>query len=669
MKTPLLLLLILSCLLPLPARSQDRHNGLDTLRQQADQGIAGAQTELGYLYHTGEGVERDYAEAVKWYRLAAEQGHPDAQYNLGVAHAFGEGVERDPARASNWYRRAAEQGHVVAAFSLGLSYLHGDGIQQDSEQAAAWFRQAAEQGYTRAQVHLASLHHTGEGVPQNYEVAAYWYRQAAERGDATAQYNLGNLYRAGRGVPRDNEEALRWFRMAAKQDYAPARRELETFRQPVPSPAETPATQSAVAEHGRVEAGAAQQPAAEQPGRVISPPLEAAESMQIETLETAESAAAVETQPATSADQPPETVTAEMATDPEITGFADMTAADREHQVITEPTAATETGKADENDESAAGQRATGAIGGFFGRLFGRGESAQSEQRANNESQQLQNKSDTDAVETTAAATEGNAVISNDEWQEPVAAGPGAAAEETGTEMAPGDKSASQPEPEQQEMIAMSETPPARQDVTISAAARQALGAENYTEALRLLQAEALNGNAAAETRLADMYFQGQGVEQNYDRALLWYRRAAKRKYADAQFNLGNMYFMGEGVLQDDDKAREWYSKAAKQGHQAAANNLANLERRVKEKQRYHPDSHAGPSAAEWESSVEEERPAAASDTPSSRRVITPPIDAEPESAIETETDAGDTAGSESPSQPPPGPGRIVSPPIESASD
>ena len=35
----------------------------------------------------GEGVEQDYAEAVKWYRLAAEQGNADAQYNLGYAYS------------------------------------------------------------------------------------------------------------------------------------------------------------------------------------------------------------------------------------------------------------------------------------------------------------------------------------------------------------------------------------------------------------------------------------------------------------------------------------------------------------------------------------------------------------------------------------------------------
>jgi len=35
---------------------------------------ARAQGNLGVLYYKGEGVVRDRAEAVKWWRLAAEQG-------------------------------------------------------------------------------------------------------------------------------------------------------------------------------------------------------------------------------------------------------------------------------------------------------------------------------------------------------------------------------------------------------------------------------------------------------------------------------------------------------------------------------------------------------------------------------------------------------------------
>ena len=34
-----------------------------------------AQFNLGGCYVVGEGVERDKAEAVKWFRLAADQGY------------------------------------------------------------------------------------------------------------------------------------------------------------------------------------------------------------------------------------------------------------------------------------------------------------------------------------------------------------------------------------------------------------------------------------------------------------------------------------------------------------------------------------------------------------------------------------------------------------------
>ena len=42
-------------------------------------------TDLGVCYYNGDGVKKDFVEAVKWYRLAADQGYADAQCNLGVA--------------------------------------------------------------------------------------------------------------------------------------------------------------------------------------------------------------------------------------------------------------------------------------------------------------------------------------------------------------------------------------------------------------------------------------------------------------------------------------------------------------------------------------------------------------------------------------------------------
>jgi TPR repeat protein len=51
-------------------------------------------------------VARDKAEAVRYYQLAAEQGDASAQFNLGYCFENGEGVARDWAEAVRWPSRA-----------------------------------------------------------------------------------------------------------------------------------------------------------------------------------------------------------------------------------------------------------------------------------------------------------------------------------------------------------------------------------------------------------------------------------------------------------------------------------------------------------------------------------------------------------------------------------
>ena len=50
-------------------------------------GIAEAQHSMGIMYYGGFGVEQDYKEAVKWWKLAAEQGNAKAQFIVATRHA------------------------------------------------------------------------------------------------------------------------------------------------------------------------------------------------------------------------------------------------------------------------------------------------------------------------------------------------------------------------------------------------------------------------------------------------------------------------------------------------------------------------------------------------------------------------------------------------------
>ena len=203
----------------------------EQLRVLAQRGAADAQTELGQRYVAGrDGVERDYGEAVSWYRRAAEQGHAAAQAYLGFSYSTGRGVGRDYGEAVRWYRRSAEQRHPVGQNNLGVMYREGRGVSQDYETAARWFRRSAEQGSAGAQTSLGALYYDGRGVDQNYEEAVRWFRRAAEQGNTSAQYNLGFIYENGRGVDRDRLEAGRWYQQAADQGYDAAREALERLR-------------------------------------------------------------------------------------------------------------------------------------------------------------------------------------------------------------------------------------------------------------------------------------------------------------------------------------------------------------------------------------------------------------------------------------------------------
>ena len=192
-----------------PIHAADFQKGLDAYksgnyasaikewRPLAEQGLAEAQNNLGFMYRYGKGVPHDYAEAVKWYKLAAEQGHAMSQSNLGMMYDVGDVILRDYDEAMKWYRLAAEQGYAKAQNNLGWMYYRGDKMANaswsvdqryapDYAKAVKWYTLAAEQGYAVAQHNLGWMHQYGEGVLQDNIMAYAWYYLASANGNYNA---------------------------------------------------------------------------------------------------------------------------------------------------------------------------------------------------------------------------------------------------------------------------------------------------------------------------------------------------------------------------------------------------------------------------------------------------------------------------------------------------
>ncbi len=81
-------------------------------------------------------------------------------------------------------------------------------------------------------------------------------------------------------------------------------------------------------------------------------------------------------------------------------------------------------------------------------------------------------------------------------------------------------------------------------------------------------------GDVNAINSLAEMYYDGNGVDKNYEKAIEWYSKAAEQGFAPAQHSMGWMYEKGYGVDKNYEKAVEWYSKAAEQEYALSLNNL-----------------------------------------------------------------------------------------------
>lgn len=197
--------------------SKDPTEAAKWFRKAAEQGFARAQNNLGVMYEGGNGVPQDNVEAVKWFRAAAEQGFARAQNNLATKYLDGAGVPKDPVEAVQWFRKSAEQGFPDGQYNLATMYINGDGTDKDPVEAVKWYKKAAEQGFARAQSSLAARYFNGEGVGRNLPEAITWFTKAAEQGLPEAQYNLGQMYNSGTCVPMDYVQAAKWFNLAAMQ--------------------------------------------------------------------------------------------------------------------------------------------------------------------------------------------------------------------------------------------------------------------------------------------------------------------------------------------------------------------------------------------------------------------------------------------------------------------
>ena len=126
------------------------------------------------MYESGNGVEKDQEEAIKWLILAAESGVPKIQYDLGIRYFYGYGIEKNYSEAAKWWRSSANAGIADSQYNLGLMKYRGIGIPKDKEEAKLLDEKAATQRHDKAQHRLTMIYSLDE---KDIETGLIWIKK------------------------------------------------------------------------------------------------------------------------------------------------------------------------------------------------------------------------------------------------------------------------------------------------------------------------------------------------------------------------------------------------------------------------------------------------------------------------------------------------------------
>lgn len=112
-------------------------NAIKLYTQAAELNYTPAQVYIGEFADSAQ----FYEEAVGWFLMAASQGDSAGQFNLARMYLAGNGIQKDDAKALYWYKRSANKNFLPAVQVIAAAYHNGGFsglIKVDPDQAKSW---------------------------------------------------------------------------------------------------------------------------------------------------------------------------------------------------------------------------------------------------------------------------------------------------------------------------------------------------------------------------------------------------------------------------------------------------------------------------------------------------------------------------------------------------
>jgi TPR repeat protein len=178
----------------------------------AKTGHSSSMNSIGYMYHNGQGVVKDFNEAFKWYAAAADKGLGMAMHNVAVMYTYGEGTPKNLLAAKSWHEKAIAAGYKDSEEKLKevekMINSSSTNTTTTTPQPITTLPDNTINDINREGVTLYNQKKYVEALPH--------LEKAASLGDAEALYRLGMMYDFGYGVTANEDKAINYYSSAEK---------------------------------------------------------------------------------------------------------------------------------------------------------------------------------------------------------------------------------------------------------------------------------------------------------------------------------------------------------------------------------------------------------------------------------------------------------------------
>lgn len=186
---------------------------------------------LGRCYYHGWGIEKDYHLAFSYFIQNKDTDHSWSKRYLGLCYRFGYGVEKNDTFGFNYLFEANK--HIndnKTKYELARCYYYGKGIDENKAQSVGYFLELVNDNYKYAYNYLGLCYLNGYGVEKDTAFAYELFKQANKLNQTSATlYNIGLCYEKGYGVDMDINQALEYYQQSSNLGGEKAKKKLEKY--------------------------------------------------------------------------------------------------------------------------------------------------------------------------------------------------------------------------------------------------------------------------------------------------------------------------------------------------------------------------------------------------------------------------------------------------------